>query len=68
MIRRAAILATGAVLAASAPAAAQDHAMHGMPMPKAPAKPKPKPKPAPETAAPRQDAGPAPTSRRTRSR
>ncbi|MDH4742588.1 copper resistance protein B [Sphingomonas sp. CBMAI 2297] len=56
MIRRAAILASGALLAAGAPAAAQDHSMHGMPMPKAPAKPKPAP--APENAAPRQDAPP----------
>ena len=41
MIRLAALLVAGMVLAASPPAAAQDHSMHGMPMPKVPAKPKP---------------------------
>lgn len=50
MIRRAAILAAGTVLAMGSPVAAQDHSMHGMPMPKAPAKPKP--------AAPQQEAKP----------
>jgi len=52
MIRRVAILAAGTALAMGAPAAAQDHSMHGMPMPKAPAKPK--------SAAPQQEAKPDP--------